>query len=86
MREGVRLGEIITDMSVVVMIIEIVLYIAKSIKVEKLAEGSGVENAWYSWIPILDLCIIIRLIFELNLFGYRTEEKIQTEGVGLKND
>ncbi len=44
-----------------VMLIVIVVYVIMAISLMKIAKRTGTENAWFAWIPILNLILMLQI-------------------------
>jgi len=48
-------------MFIFVMILVLVLYVVMAISLMKIAKRTGTENAWFAWIPILNLILMLQI-------------------------
>lgn len=45
----------------VIMLFVVVLYVIMAISLMKIAKRTGTDNAWFAWIPILNLILMIQI-------------------------
>ena len=46
---------------ILVMVFVLILYVVMAISLMKIAKRTGTENAWFAWIPILNLILMLQI-------------------------
>ena len=56
---------------VIIFVIELVLYVLKSIGLYSLASNAGIQNSWLAWLPIGDMYILAKIVKTVDIGGYK---------------